>query len=578
MTISVQQSTATADLQVSGKALTEGEAVLKDGAETGAADNVFSNLLSTLTGSNKSAKKTSSETVASAAKMAKGAGEMAAKTAESALDTSSEGKLDKLAFVDGDALPESSVDPISDEKSETVSESSDDFLARLDQSAQLLQTPAPAQASAQQMSQTAPETLSADGAAILDASGNGLPSLATVGNLGSEQQAKLAGVTTANGSETPITNSQLSGGAAIFGAESSPEAIGLSKAEGSSEETGLSEAEGSSEATGLSAVNQPELSAASPLQSQSETEQLAATAGLAGGSMNNPESLNPQLLASGAKPESIMAGGLAGVGQQSATQVADGVRSGGKNKPLESLNAAISANSANSANSAVSANLAATAEQTDVADSADAVSTEQIEQVDFSQLMDSVRKQEQPELAPRVITRTPVLTEAEQQILDKRVNLHNNSATSELHEKISIMAGKELQTATIRLDPAELGSLNIKLVVHNDQANVIIQAQNGQSRDLLEQQLPRLREMLQQQGIALGDTLVQADSGRQQQSGFQQSGQQASQNNSNNSSNNGNNSSNNGHSSTNYAVDSQTEVPVSSQYWQDSAKGVDFYA
>lgn len=188
---------------------------------------------------------------------------------------------------------------------------------------------------------------------------------------------------------------------------------------------------------------------------------------------------------------------------------------------------------------------------------------EPIEQLDFAQIMESARKPELLEQTTRTLAKPPILTDAEQQVLEKRVNLNNNLASSELNEKIAIMAGKELQTATIRLDPAELGSMNIKLVVQNDQINVTIQAQNNQSRDLLEQQMPRLREMLQQQGITLGDTQVQADSG-QQQSGFQQSGQENGQKNSNN--------------ETNYAIESQSEAPVTTQHWQDSAKGVDFYA
>ncbi|MFT5806392.1 MAG: flagellar hook-length control protein FliK [Moritella dasanensis] len=192
-----------------------------------------------------------------------------------------------------------------------------------------------------------------------------------------------------------------------------------------------------------------------------------------------------------------------------------------------------------------------------------ATSAEPIEQLDFAQIMESARKPELLEQTTRILAKAPVLTDAEQQVLEKRVHLNNNLASSELNEKIAIMAGKELQTATIRLDPAELGSMNIKLVVQNDQINVTIQAQNNQSRDLLEQQMPRLREMLQQQGMTLGDTQVQADSG-QQQSGFQQARQENGQKNSNN--------------HANHAIDSQSEAPVTTPYWQDSAKGVDFYA
>ncbi|WP_392340616.1 flagellar hook-length control protein FliK [Moritella marina] len=247
--------------------------------------------------------------------------------------------------------------------------------------------------------------------------------------------------------------------------------------------------------------------------------------------------------------------GLLDSSGKASLTAAQGEVGGAKNTPFGQANAmaaGISSVTTESSNAATP-----TLEQQNTA------ATDAIEQLDFAQIMESARKPEPLEQAARTAVKHPVLTDAEQQVLDKRVHLNNNLASSELNEKIAIMAGKELQTATIRLDPAELGSMNIKLVVQNDQINVTIQAQNHQSRDLLEQQMPRLREMLQQQGITLGDTQVQPDSG-QQQSGFQQSRQENGQKNSNN--------------ETNYAIESQSEAPVATQYWQDSAKGVDFYA
>lgn len=182
---------------------------------------------------------------------------------------------------------------------------------------------------------------------------------------------------------------------------------------------------------------------------------------------------------------------------------------------------------------------------------------------DFSAVLDHARGHEQTDPLSRT-AKAPILTAAEQQVLDKRVNLHDSRASSELNEKIAVMVNKDIQTATIRLDPAELGSMQIKLVIQNDQANVVIHTQNHHSRDLLDQSMPRLREMLQQQGIALGDSQVQADSGRQQQSNYPQPSYVTEQKNSNN--------------TANAVFDSHSESPVTTQYWQDSAKGVDFYA
>ena len=216
--------------------------------------------------------------------------------------------------------------------------------------------------------------------------------------------------------------------------------------------------------------------------------------------------------------------------------------------------------------------------ETPIPEKVETLTTEKVETLDFNQIMESACKSEALDPTPRGQVKAQPLSDVDQQLLDKHVNLHNSSASSELHEKISLMAGKDLHTATIRLDPAELGSLHIKLVLQNDQVNVTIQAQNGHSRDLLEQQLPRLRELLQQQGINLADSQVQADSGGQQQSAFKQ--QSAFQQHGKGREQAGMNSSQSAGavSSTDASQGSSLETAVTSQYWQGSGKGVDFYA
>ncbi len=86
----------------------------------------------------------------------------------------------------------------------------------------------------------------------------------------------------------------------------------------------------------------------------------------------------------------------------------------------------------------------------------------------------------------------------------------------ELRERLAVMINSERLTAELRLDPPELGALQVRIQMNGDQAQVQIQTQNAQARDLLEQALPRLREMLQGQGIQLADANIS-----QQQSGGQ---------------------------------------------------------
>ncbi|PKH09447.1 flagellar hook-length control protein FliK [Moritella sp. Urea-trap-13] len=420
------------------------------------------------------------------------------------------------------------------------SESSDDFLARLGQSSMLLQGNA--------ASDVAPST---EGGPLTEGkkNGNELPSAA--------KGANIASLASAGMTDLPTTGSSVAGMTDLSTVNSSlAETTDLSTIDSNVAETTDVTPSSNDELTQILQTSEFSTGPTTPTDSVDTltASTLAGMSTIAGLTDNNGRSAKDDLLATGDvmnRDGSVDSELLDGAGKSG---LATGLGEAGmaKNTPFGQANtmaAGISSAAAESNSSAL--------------EQLSTTPPEPIEQLDFAQIMESARKPEQLDQTTRILARTPVLTDAEQQVLDKRVHLNNNLASSELNEKIAIMAGKELQTATIRLDPAELGSMNIKLVVQNDQINVTIQAQNNQSRDLLEQQMPRLREMLQQQGITLGDTQVQADSG-QQQSGFQQSGQENGQKNSSN--------------EANYAIDSQTEAPVTTPYWQDSAKGVDFYA
>lgn len=92
-----------------------------------------------------------------------------------------------------------------------------------------------------------------------------------------------------------------------------------------------------------------------------------------------------------------------------------------------------------------------------------------------------------------------------------------SDAGAALTERINVMLSKNLKQVDIRLDPPELGRMQIKLGINNDQASVHITVANQQARDAVEQAMPRLRDMLQQQGLQLAQGSVQQqDSGAQQ--------------------------------------------------------------
>ncbi|CAG8998382.1 MAG: hypothetical protein CENE_00328 [Candidatus Celerinatantimonas neptuna] len=100
------------------------------------------------------------------------------------------------------------------------------------------------------------------------------------------------------------------------------------------------------------------------------------------------------------------------------------------------------------------------------------------------------------------------------------LSMNNNpNLSQELNERVNYMVSHKLQSADIRLDPAHLGTMQIRLNLHHDQAQLQIHVHNPQARDMLEQTMPKLRELLAQQGIQLG----------QSQISHQQSGQQGGQ-------------------------------------------------
>lgn len=108
------------------------------------------------------------------------------------------------------------------------------------------------------------------------------------------------------------------------------------------------------------------------------------------------------------------------------------------------------------------------------------------------------------------------------------LQLTKELANDQVAEKVQMMMSKNLKNLDIRLDPPELGRMQIRMTMNNDLANVHFTVANPQARDLIEQTLPRLREMLAQQGMQLADSSVQQQSSGQQQSGYanaQQNGQ-----------------------------------------------------
>jgi len=81
--------------------------------------------------------------------------------------------------------------------------------------------------------------------------------------------------------------------------------------------------------------------------------------------------------------------------------------------------------------------------------------------------------------------------------------------------KLSWLTARNMQVAEIHLTPPDMGPMEVKVRVQNDQAAVTVHAANPVVREQLEQHSHRLRDMLGEQGLSLSQFDVSDQPGRQ---------------------------------------------------------------
>lgn len=87
----------------------------------------------------------------------------------------------------------------------------------------------------------------------------------------------------------------------------------------------------------------------------------------------------------------------------------------------------------------------------------------------------------------------------------------------ELGQRLVWMTENGIGRAQLRMNPPELGPVEVRVAVANDDARVSFHVQHGATREALESALPRLREMFASQGLNLSDANVSEQSTDQQQ-------------------------------------------------------------
>jgi len=92
---------------------------------------------------------------------------------------------------------------------------------------------------------------------------------------------------------------------------------------------------------------------------------------------------------------------------------------------------------------------------------------------------------------------------------NEALSVYRKDFTGELKDKVMVMMNQKLQQIEIRLDPQELGNVNVKINLQNDQAVVNFTVQNQQAKEAFDQNLGRLKDMLAESGVDVGDANVE---------------------------------------------------------------------
>lgn len=83
-------------------------------------------------------------------------------------------------------------------------------------------------------------------------------------------------------------------------------------------------------------------------------------------------------------------------------------------------------------------------------------------------------------------------------------------------QRVVWLATNNQQTAQLHVTPPNLGPVEIRITITNDQASAIFVSPHANVREALESALPRLREMFADSGLTLGNVNVASEQQRQQ--------------------------------------------------------------
>lgn len=100
---------------------------------------------------------------------------------------------------------------------------------------------------------------------------------------------------------------------------------------------------------------------------------------------------------------------------------------------------------------------------------------------------------------------------------------------TEFGKRIHMLMKNNIQHAEIRMDPPELGRIQVRINMNQDQANVSFTALHANVKEAIESNMTRLRDMLDASGLQLGETDVNSEFQQQTHQRSEEQGQFAVQ-------------------------------------------------
>ncbi len=106
--------------------------------------------------------------------------------------------------------------------------------------------------------------------------------------------------------------------------------------------------------------------------------------------------------------------------------------------------------------------------------------------------------------------------------LTANLSLLEPNAATQLKDRLMYQLNNKIQSAEVKITPEDLGTVQIKVNLQQEQLSVQFVVQQSNAKELLEQQMPKLKDLLQQQGFQLTEGQVEQRQANDRRSGSEE--------------------------------------------------------